>query len=350
LLKRQVGRRGLLGASAALGLLAQAPSRTLAAPLEQSPEEELRVFDRSPLNAGTPLERLEGLLTPNPLFFIRNHFPVPDIARDTWSLTVDGAVERPLTLSFEALRQLPSLSQTLLIECAGNGRSGFDPRAEGTQWDQSAVGTAEWTGVALADILDRAGLRPEAREIVFHSGDNRAFQRSLTRTHALGPDVVVAYAMNGEPIPPNHGFPVRLVVPGFIGVASVKWLSRIEAVTEPFEGFYQRQRYVLERPDLPTPLPATTLPVRAIIARPLANAVLAAGTHQVSGFAYSGHGRIVSVEVSTDGSNTWSLAYLAEPNLRWGWTRWQLTWTPAPGAYTLMARASRRAGDKQNVR
>src|SRR5262249_11129745 len=192
------------------------------------------------------------------------------------TLTVDGAVQRPLLLTLDDLRALPSRSQLALLECAGNGRGGFVPSAEGTQWDVSAVGTAEWTGVSLTTVLERAGIQSNAVELVFQGGENPTFARSLTRAHAMQPEVMLAWAMNGESLPADHGYPLRLVVPGWIGVASVKWLTRIEAVTTPFEGFYQRQRYVLERPDQPIE-PATSLPVRAVLARPVANAILTPG-------------------------------------------------------------------------
>ncbi len=338
-----------VGAAAAAGLLAhRAALPAPAAPPAQEAETPLRVFEASPLNAGTPLELLEGYLTPNRLFFVRNHFAVPTISLAEWTLTVEGAVERPLTLDLDDLRRLPSRSQITLIECAGNGRSGFQPRAEGTQWDTSAVGVAEWTGVSVATVLERAGLRSDAVEIVFQGGDNRAFQRSLTRAHALEPEVLLAWAMNGEPLPPEHGYPLRLVVPGWIGVASVKWLTHIEAVTAPFEGFYQRQRYVIERADATgEPEPATWLPVRANVARPVANTTLRAGPQLISGFAYSGRGRIASVEVSTDGGARWAPAELAPPNERWAWTRFQYVWDAAPGRYTILARATDEVGNTQ---
>jgi DMSO/TMAO reductase YedYZ molybdopterin-dependent catalytic subunit len=355
LLGRRLGRRWLLGggvragAGVMLGLLAhRSAGGAGAAPAAQDAESRLRVFSTSPPIAGTPLERLEGYLTPNPLFFVRNHFATPTIQSSDWSLTVDGAVERSLNLGFDDLRRLPSRSQLTLLECAGNGRGGFTPPAEGTQWDTSAVGTAEWTGVPVAALLERAGLRPDAVDVVFHGGDNRGFQRGLRREHALEPEVLLAYAMNGEPLPPEHGFPVRLVVPGWIGVASVKWVERVEVVTQPFEGFYQRQRYVIERADPSVePTPATWLPVRAVIARPVADAAFPPGPAVISGFAYSGQGRIVGVEVSTDGGQRWQPAEMAPPFERWAWTRWQIGWDPGPGRYTLMARATDEVGNTQ---
>jgi DMSO/TMAO reductase YedYZ molybdopterin-dependent catalytic subunit len=353
-LRRPLDRRRLLrggvlaGAGTALGLVAARGSPALAAPTAQEAETPLRVFEESPLNAGTPLEQLSGLLTPNRLFFVRNHFAIPTLSSSTWTLTVDGAVERPLELSFDDLQQLPSRSQLTLLECAGNARSGFTPRAEGTQWDASGVGVAEWTGVPVAAVLERAGLRPDAVEVVFHGGDNASFQRSLTRDHVMDPAVLLAYAMNGEPLPLAHGFPLRLVVPDWVGVASVKWLARIEAVTAPYEGFYQRARYVVERENQQgEPQPVTLLPVRATIARPLANAALAAGPQLVAGFAYSGRGRITLVEVSADGGATWQPATLAVPIERGSWTRWQWLWTAQPGRYTLLARATDEPGTTQ---
>jgi DMSO/TMAO reductase YedYZ molybdopterin-dependent catalytic subunit len=354
-LRRRLVRRRLLGggvyvgAGLALGLAgSRGANVVVAAPPHQDAATPLRVFSTNPLNAGTPLEQLEGYLTPNPLFFVRNHFAAPTIQSSDWTITVSGAVERPLSLSYDDLRRLPSRSQLTLLECAGNARAGFSPSAEGTQWDASAVGTAEWTGVPVAAVLERAGLRPDAVELVFQGGDNAGFQRSLRREHALEPEVLLAYAMNGEPLPLDHGFPVRLVVPGWVGVASVKWLTGIEAVTAPYEGFYQRARYVIERADQTgAPEPATWLPVRATIARPTENAVLRPGPTLISGFSYSGLGRIIGVEVSADGGQRWQAAQLAAPAERWAWTRWQFTWDATPGQYTLLARATDEAGNTQ---
>jgi sulfite oxidase len=346
--RRLLGGSALAGASAALGLLGPSRPSAHAAPVWQDAESPLRVFETSPFIAGTPLEQLSGLLTPNHLFFVRSHFAIPTIQSSEWALTVDGAVGQPLELSFDALQALPSRSQITLVECAGNGRSGFNPRADGTQWDTSAVGVAEWTGVPVATVLERAGLRPDAVDVVFYGGDNPGFQRSLTRDHVMDPDVILAYAMNGEPLPLDHGFPVRLIVPGWIGVASVKWVTRIQAVAEPFTGFYQRARYVIERENQQgDPEPATWLPVRATIARPTPNAVLAAGPLVVSGFAYSGRGRVVSVEVSADAGATWQPATLAPPNERGSWARWQWLWTAPPGRHTLLARAVDETGNTQ---
>src|SRR5262249_15490646 len=197
------GRRRLLGGSArvgaglALGLVAaHGNGAAVAAPQQQDAETPLRMFDA--LNQGTPLEQLEGFITPNRLFFLRNHFATPTLSATDWTLTVDGAVQRPVTLTLDDLRALPSRSQLTGLECAGNGRGGCVPPAEGTQWDVSAVGTAEWTGVSLATVLDRVGLQPDAIELVFQGGDNATFQRSLTRAHALQTDVMLAWAMNGE--------------------------------------------------------------------------------------------------------------------------------------------------------
>jgi DMSO/TMAO reductase YedYZ molybdopterin-dependent catalytic subunit len=237
----------------------------------------LVVHRAHPLNCETPLSELAGgVVMPTARFYVRNNFPIPSLDGSGFRLRVTGLVERPLTLSLRELHNMRSHAEVVTLECAGNGRTQFDPPVPGERWQYGAVSTAEWSGVPLNDILDRAGVRSSAREIRFRGADSGEvdnargrirFERSLTVDQARDSDAILAYAMNGEPLPLQHGFPLRLVVPGWYGVASVKWLTEIEASDRPFEGHYQTEKYVYyrNRDGIETREPVTLQRVRALI-------------------------------------------------------------------------------------
>jgi DMSO/TMAO reductase YedYZ molybdopterin-dependent catalytic subunit len=258
-----------------------------------------------------------------------------------------------------ALRALPSRSLLVTLECAGNGRSGLRPVTEGEPWRYGAVSTAEWTGVPLAALLNAAGVSSRAREILIAGADRGmvpartgaiAFARSLPLKVALHPDTLLAYAMNGELLQPVHGFPARLIVPGWYGMASVKWVVRIAALTEPFDGYFQTERYIMAHPERgqTTRTPLNTMRVRSLIIDPVEGAVLPPGTHQVRGLAWSGAAPPTDVEVSVDDGATWEPATLTSLEGRYAWRRWECTWrAPAPGARTLRSRALDAAGCTQ---
>lgn len=324
-----------------------------------SPDPRLIVVSRSPFNAETPLGEQLGLLTPTPLFYVRNHFPVPRLAAADYRLRVEGAVERPLTLTYADLRALPSRSLLATLECAGNGRSYLRPPAEGEQWQYGAVSTGEWTGAPLGAVLALAGLQAQACEVLIAGADaghvpaaggETAFERSLPLEKALDPETLLAYALNGEPLPLEHGFPVRLVVPGWYGMASVKWVTRIAALTAPFRGFYQADRYVMAHPERSDPgsTPLTTMRVRSLITSPADGSALPSGEHRVRGLAWSGAGPVVRVEVSADAGATWQEAELVSPPERYAWRRWEFRWwADQPGQVTLRSRAFDAAGQGQ---
>lgn len=325
-----------------LDLPQAAPAR---AALAQASERIVR--STNPPLEETPLGALDGLITPTRLHFIRNHFPSPSIDPESWRLVVDGEVDRPLDLSYADVRRLPSTSRPILIECAGNGRSRFSPQAEGTQWTDGAVSVAEWTGVPLGDVLRRAGIRPNAVHVVARGADAGNVERGLPVDVALGPDTLLAYAMNGESLPADHGFPLRLVVPGWVGIASIKWLERLTVIPRPLEGPYQTVRYVFDGPDYPDRPPATVLLVKSVIARPSPGDTVPAGPSLVSGFAWSGSAGIVRVELSTDGGASWADARLLDPIDRRHWARWDFPWDPTAGEYTLLSRATDETGAVQ---
>src|SRR5437870_1711860 len=197
------------------------------------------------LNFSAPLAQVSGTVVPNPLFFLRSNNPPPRLASHEWRLRIDGRVKRPLTLDLAGLRALPSQTQEVWLECAGNSRRRFDPPGEGNQWDDQAVSNALFTGVSLRTILERAGVESDAVEVVATGGDADSFQRALPLETAMQPAVLLAYEMNGEPIPPPNGGPVRLIIPGWAGIASVKWPVRMELVATPFRGYWNAERYIM---------------------------------------------------------------------------------------------------------
>jgi len=322
----------------------------------------LVMHSTNPLNCETSIPALiGGVVMPNARFYVRNHFETPRLDPASWQLEVSGRVERPLRLSLRDLHNMRSETVVATLECAGNGRSGFDPPAAGEQWQLGAVSTAEWTGVPLAEILDRAGLTPEALEIVFRGADQGnvgeaadpiRFERSLPVTDAGHSGSLLAYAMNGEPLPLEHGYPLRLIVPGWYAVASVKWLTEIEVMGSPFTGFFQAKRYVYEtqRDGTMAREPVRLQQVRSVITQPSAGQEVTAGDLVVRGVAWSGAAPIDKVEVSI-GGGPWQNARLIGQRHRHSWQWWELlTRIDSRGPTTLQARATDLAGRTQPER
>ena len=309
--------------------------------------DDLVVLSSDPLNAETPLARQVGSITPVAQHYVRSHFTAPPPPR---TVTFDGQVEAPFSIAAEELRALPARSLIVTLECAGNGRSYLDPPAPGEQWGLGAVGTAEWTGVPLADLLARAKPLPGAREAVFRGADRGepkglgqaiAFERSLPLDQALRGDALLAYAMNGQPLTPDHGAPVRLVVPGAYGMASVKWLAQVTVASEEFTGFFQRARYVIDGK------PLGPIEPRAVIVEPAAGAHLDVGANLIRGYAWSGRDAIAGVDVSTDGGRTWRAAKLAPAISAFAWREWHYQWDALRGEASLLAIAVTRTGERQ---
>jgi DMSO/TMAO reductase YedYZ molybdopterin-dependent catalytic subunit len=319
----------------------------------------LLVRTPKPLTAETPLAGQVGIITPTARFYVRNHFDVPRADGASWTLTVGGLVRRLCTFSLAELRRLPSRSVIVTLECAGNGRSLFESPVEGEPWHLGAVSTAEWTGVPLVEVLDSAGVEGAAREIVFRGLDHEPargaararsaplrFERSLSLDEAQHADVLLAYAMNGEPLSPNHGFPLRLVVPGWYAMASVKWLAEIEAIDAPFTGYFQTDRYVIEpKGDGASREPLAQVRVRSLITEPEAGDVVRQGEIVVRGYAWSGRGAITRVEV--DAGHGWQVARLLDDALPHAWRRWELTTRVTAGRLTLRSRATDSSSNTQ---
>lgn len=335
---------------------------------EPADRSSLVVVPSDPFNAEARLESQVGVLTPTAAFYVRNHFALPPRADHAdhaeWRLTFDGAVDQPLALHHDELWALPSHTLLETLECAGNGRRALDPPAEGEPFGYGVVSTAEWTGVPLRMVLEEVagGLHPYACEVLFVGADGgpnpeagsvaMAFARSLPVARALHPDTLLAYAMNGEELPLTHGFPLRLLVPGWHGVASVKWLVRISVLNTPFAGFFQRERYILVHPECgeagemgetsaPPATPLTTVPPRSLLITPSQGATLVRGTHHLRGLAWSGAAAVARVEISVDdkgddanadSSQTWRTAEWTSEPVRFAWRSWEYCWeAPHPG-------------------
>ena len=281
---------------------------------------------------------------------------MPDLSSVQWRLSIGGAVAQPVELSMQELRSLPAVEFAATMECAGNGRTGFSPLPQGEPWGLGALGTAVWKGVPLVRVLQRAGVAGNTVEVLFEGADRGVpspgkdevpFARSLPLEKALHPDTLLAYEMNGQPLSPQHGGPMRLVVPGWYGMASVKWLATITVLEWPFTGFYQRDRYVLDLPGVAGIEPVRAMQVRALITSHITGMVVPAGSHTVSGAAWSGEGSIASVEVAVEGGGPWQQATLVGQAAPYAWQQWEFSWQPSRiGRHVLRARA---ADDKGNV-
>jgi sulfane dehydrogenase subunit SoxC len=317
--------------------------------------EELQLAAR---NHGMPLEALRWPVTPVGLHYLLTHYDVPLVEPSTWRLTVRG--ERDLELSLDDVRARPVAEHTVTMECAGNGRAKLDPRPVSQPWLNEAVGTARWRGTPLRPLLDDAGIPDETVEVLFtgldrgvEGGEEQAFQRALPIGEALRDEVLLAYEMNGEPLPPQHGFPLRLVVPGWYGMTNVKWIERIELVDEPFAGYQNRQGYRIRQTEEDEGVPLDRMQPRSLMVPPGIPEFLSrdrtvdAGEVLLEGRAWSGLVPVASVEVSTDGGSTWSPAELDPAGERWAWRGWTFRWQAEPGEHVVASRARDEAGNEQ---
>jgi DMSO/TMAO reductase YedYZ molybdopterin-dependent catalytic subunit len=318
----------------------------------------LVVVSKDPLNCEASIAALDdGVTTPNEGFYVRGHFPLPKLDPATWRLAVGGHVERPLSLSLQDLRAMPARTLTATLECAGNGRSLFDPPVPGQEpFGLGAVSTAEWTGASLAEVLERAGLKVGAREAILRGADIGPvagltepirFERSLAIDEIRASGAILAYAMNGVDLPIEHGYPLRSIVPRWYALASVKWLAEIEVVNRPFSGHYQGHEYMFEwtKNGEIVRESVTLMRVRALITEPRSE--VARGEVAVRGVAWSGEAAIARVEVSLNDGH-WQEASLMGDGSPNSWQRWELiTRIDQPGAVTLRARATDLAGHTQ---
>lgn len=319
--------------------------------------DELRLATR---NHGMPLEALRWDVTPVGLHYLLVHYDVPMVDPEEWRLDVGGAVRNRLSLSLQDVRGRPTVTEPVTMECAGNGRAGLDPRPISQPWLLEAVGTGEWTGTALGPLLREAGILDGAVEVVFtgldrgvEGGVRQWYERSLPLTEATRDEVLLAYGMNGLPLPPQHGFPLRLLVPGWYGMTSVKWLRRITVVTEPFRGYQQARGYRYRQEEDEAGVPVTRMAPRALMVPPglpdfmTRDRVIEPGPCRIEGKAWSGWGAIVAVAFSADRGDTWFAADLGEPVGPHAWRSWWFEWDAEPGQHVLSCRARDVLGNEQ---
>jgi DMSO/TMAO reductase YedYZ molybdopterin-dependent catalytic subunit len=333
------------------------PNPALFAPVDKFSRMEVMRANR---NRGILIEALRYPVTPTAMHYLLIHDNIPLVDEREWRLEIGGLVANPLRLSLDEIRALPRKTHIVTMECAGNGRALLDPRPKITPpWHLEAVSTAEWTGTPLASVLEAAGVRPEAVEILFAGLDRGArgghiniYERSLSVAEAAHPDILLAYEMNGEPLPPQHGAPLRAIVPGWYGMASVKWLHRLEAVAEPFRGHHMLAYRYAQSPDDPG-IPVTLMKVRALMIPPglldtvTGERTLESGRIVLAGRAWAGGLSVARVEVSADGGETWAEAELEAPSGPWAWQGWEFVWEARPGRHTLCARATDSNGVSQ---
>ena len=313
--------------------------------------EELQLAAR---NHGMPLEALRHEITPIGLHYLLTHYDIPVVDPAAWRLTVDGLVDRPLRLTLDELQAREAVTMAVTMECAGNGRAYLEPHVVSQPWITEAIGTMEWTGVPVSALLGEAGIQGDV--VVFtgldrgvEGGVEQDYARSLSPADCDG--ALLAYACNGEPLPPQHGFPLRLIVPGWYGMTSVKWLTRISVQDAPFEGYQMITGYRLKRDEDDPGTPITRIEPRSLMTPPgipdfmTRKRFLATGPVLLQGRAWSGWGPIERVQVGVDGD--WRDAELGEPPGPSAWTPWSIEWDAPGGDHDLSARAHDATGRSQ---
>ena len=338
------------------------PSVAPANPVPQAADSPRKIVTTAPENSETPLDAQRGWITPTESFFVRNHFAVPQIDLAAWRLRLTGCIDSAAEFRWDELDAMPQRSVFATLECAGNGRSYLEQRAAGVQWGRGAVGNAEWSGVPFRDLVENRQIDERALEIVFQGADQGreggvegeiSFARSLPLDVALHPDTVVALRMNGEPLTPGHGRPARLIMPGWYGVASVKWLAGAAFIDRPFDGYFQTVKYTVERHSSfgkSCEIVAAMRPKSEII-RPVHAETLKAGRHYVEGIAWAGSETVAAVEFSCDGGCSWRRVELTGPQEPYCWTTWRACWeVSAEGKHALLSRAISSSGEVQPMR
>ena len=338
------------------------PSRTAGSliPTPDITPEELQLAVR---NHSMPLEALRHDVTPLGLHYLLVHFDIPMVDVTRYELSVAGRVRKPRRFTMDEIYTRPATTLAVTLECAGNGRARLSPRPMSQPWLGEAVGTAEWTGTSLASILHEAGPLPEAIDVVFtgldrgvQGGVDQWYERSLSLVDASRPEVLLAYAINGVPLSPQHGFPLRLIVPGWYGMTHVKWLRSITVTDRAFGGYQQATAYHYRKRQGEVGEPVTRMLPRALMVPPgvpdfmTRMRFVEPSTQVIEGRAWSGQGAIVKVELSDDGGATWSPASLEAPLSPYAWRRWKFGWDATrPGEYELCVRATDEAGNVQPV-
>ena len=314
-----------------------------------------------PQDLETPVEYLDSSITPNSVFFVRSHFGPPAIIEEQWKLEIGGLVDSSRSLTLEDLRKFEIVDLPATLQCSGNGRAFFHPSVPGVQWQRGAVGNALWRGVRLRDVVKSISIKSGARHMQMRGYDSApmpttpSFTRSIPIERALDPSTLLAFEMNGEPLPVLHGGPLRMVVPGWAGDHWYKWLRRIDFQEHEAEGFYMQTAYRMPRQPVPSKgiaslpeVPVTVNPVKSLIAHPSEGSVMPPGDHLVSGVAFTGVGHMVNVEVSLDGGRSWDRAELEGKESEGTWQLWRYRWRASTkGPYIVAARATDSSGRVQ---
>lgn len=324
------------------------------------PSPSLITLSPSPKDLEMPVEDFIDEITTVEHFFVRCHTMIPQVKLPEWKLEVAGLVDHPLTLTLADLKKLPRVELVSVLECAGNGRSFYQPHVAGAQWRFGSVGNARWTGVRLKDVLKKAGVKPAATQLLLNGADEPLgkmpkFQRTLEIGKAMHPDTLLAWEMNGKPLTADHGFPVRVIAPGWASDSWVKWLTRIELLDHDFDGFWMKTAYrhpahhvapgtAVDPKDM---VPVTDLNVKSVIARPVHWS--APGIVTVQGVAWSNTSPVAKVEISTDHGKTWSPANLTGKPTKYGFRKFAYSWKADEGQHALMSRATNQAGQSQPV-
>jgi DMSO/TMAO reductase YedYZ molybdopterin-dependent catalytic subunit len=354
----------LSGAALALGaspLLARALDSSQVGSIVLPGEDGMILRSFRFFDLETPVEYFNTWLTPVPHFFVRNHMHEPsELDASTWKLSVGGEVEKPFTLTLSDLARLETHSVVNTLECAGNGRSMQRPQVPGIQWGKGAVSTAKFSGPRLRDVLQRAGIKPSGKHVMFHGRDEvpgkvPPFIRSIPIDKALDSDTLIATHMNGAPLTKHHGFPARALVPGWIGAASCKWLAEIKVLDAEFVGNFMSPGYRLpNQPIKPGDAvkpedthPVTGLNVKSVISGPLDGSALKPGRLSIHGAAWAGEADIAKVDISTDGGSTWSPATLGHEQARYAWRLWHHDFLAKSGDYSILSRATDTQGRVQ---
>lgn len=309
-------------------------------------QQDMHIQTHVPVNMEAPLSALDHDITPLDHFFMRNNHEMPTVDAATWSLTIDGLVENLLTIDYQELCSLPTVRHVAFLECYGNGRTRFaesGQEAEGVPWRQGAIANAEWEGVPVALLLERTGISPHATQI--ECGSPGDFIRGVD-LDVMQKDAFLAYRMNGQPIPAEHGGPVRLIVPGWGGINWVKWITAMTVIDHESHSTFNRDSYIIIDENGEYQGKTREIYIKSLINNIEPNSVLSAGSHEIHGMAWSAHG-VQRVEVSTDGGETWHDAELATDLGQYSWRRFSYTWQACSGQHELVARATNQAGNVQ---
>lgn len=337
------------------------------APGEEAPPASgpLTVRVMRPFDAETPVQEFVSRLTSNERFFVRSHFgppPADAVQAERWRLTVKGLVKDGLSLSLDELRQFEEVTLAAVLQCSGNGRAHHRPRVPGVQWDCGAVGNAQWTGVRLRDVLERAGVKPQGLHVQFQGADRPLmetvplFTRSIPLGKALHPDTLLAYDMNGRPLPLLHGAPVRVITPGWMAESSMKWLTDITVRADESPGYYMQQAYRIPQTSIQAGsglpgtamIPVEQMLVKSLIATPADGDRLKQGPVTIQGVAWAGETTVANVEVSCDDGRTWNQARLLGEDEPYAWRQWQFLWNAdIPGPAAILCRATDARGEQQ---